>query len=243
MTSGFTNKHLQKMNGILEMFGFEGPKQRVRWFDTFHPELCYFIEKDAKNTRIVSPTGLFGVEADWEKHFMGEVYGKGFVIAVWKPGISRGEHLARFGTMAPYFGSGHYEPIENTKREPHEVPTEKVTLMLRDLLDIQIQCGADLEGNYDGGQIIQICPRCQTDVTALGVTCDYCGLPIEEVAYRGNPILEALAMQHKAQQDAINNPVEDEIEDTFTAFMKVPGKRGGHVSFGGTNFKQEALTP
>lgn len=229
-----TTKHLEKMNRIFaDAFGFEGEFQRIRWFDTFHSHMRYFVERDSKDLRIHGPSGLTLMETQWEKHHWGEIYGNGFVVGIYRPPLSPEAHDVKYGGKAPYQEQGHYDPIENTKREPHEAPNEIVTNMLVKLITAMVNAGAQLDGTYAQGKLVQICPTCGDEVQMMGVTCDYCGQVIEDVQWKGDTFLEALAAQHKAEADEVNRVIADEIDDTFTAFMKVPGKRGGSVSFGG----------
>lgn len=145
---------LRRLSRIFDYFG-KAPdgRPRIRWFDTC--ELFYFIEKGKVVEHGVDvgagvdgkPKTLYLPRTVWERHTWQERIGKGWVLAVWMPPLSRDLYVARYGSVAPYQPNGEYRVIENTKRDLGDPPNERNTELLKSLLMDMFYHGADLNGH------------------------------------------------------------------------------------------------
>lgn len=228
-----TDRQLSRVNQILSIFGNFGPSQRVRWFKTNDPQMRYFIPR-GRDTRVVSSTGIAIVETKFEKFSWANILGPGWIVATYKDPIPVSEFTDRFGENAPPEANGGYQPIENTKREPNDPPTEKNTYLLRQLLLRMFEMGASLTGERKDADTQQICPICSDDLEPLDAYCGYCGQEVTEVVFKGDKILESLVAGHAKRHADEAAMVSDQVDNDWPAFNNLnSGKRGGHVSFGG----------
>lgn len=218
---------LRRLNKIFDTPDFgrtPDGRLRFRWFHT--TELHYFVEgakeepqrlttRKYENGKRAKDLTLWLVLNGWERHCwanrLNSGDGRGYVIAVWKPPLSRDMHVARYGDKAPYQTGGEYHLIENTFRKEDDPPTERHTELLKQLLLQMFHLGVDPERH-----------------------------PMHGNPQGPNPILDGMIAQMEKRHKATRDEIMDELEDIYPAFGKMPGKRGGGVSIGGYTPNEQA---